>query len=114
MKNIILATAFVATLGACAGRDAQPVQIAQPNDHLKTCGQLSAEMVGVRQQALALRGESDSTQAANIAIGAAGILLFPPLLFAMDLTGADKAEADALEARANMLQTYIVQKEYQA
>ncbi len=89
----------LALLASCAGRDPVPVQVAQASDNLLACSQITAEMQANETKVRQLADEEASKKKKNIAIGAVGALLFWPALFAMDFSGAEKTEIEALRAR---------------
>jgi len=86
-------------LGACAGRSAQPVAMMQPYDDGLSCEQVQAEIQSNEAKARQLTDENNSAHNANIAVGAVGVLLFWPALFALDLSDAERVEIQALHDR---------------
>lgn len=104
MKRItIAAVTTTLMLGACAGRDPAPVSAYKPSDSKLSCADLGAEIRGNNQTMIALAEESAATGDRNVAIGAAGVLLFAPMLFAIDAKDAAKTENKAFEARNQQL-----------
>ena len=97
----ILSIALLVT--ACAGRDANPVQIHQSYDKDLSCEQLEAEILSNEQKALALIEDDENAHDANIAIGVVGGLLFWPALFALDTGDAELTEMRALRDRNERL-----------
>ena len=106
---VIVTAAFI--LSACAGRDAQPIMSSQMSDKDLDCEQLSMEILMSRDEAHQKFGAAESTKNSNIGLGAVGIILVPPILLAMDLTDADKTEANALQRRADHLTRIAIRKD---
>lgn len=98
MKNPAILLGLV-LLTACAGRDAKPVAVMNAYDRDLSCEQIQAEIQSNEAKARQLVDEDNSAHNANIAIGAVGVLLFWPALFALDLSDAERVEIDALHAR---------------
>lgn len=100
MKKVIVAlTAASMVLSACAGREANPVQIIQEGDSSLSCNQLRQE-ISISQASLSrLLGDQKKVQNNNTAAVAAGALIFFPALFFLNLKGAAKEEAKALQDR---------------
>ncbi len=69
-----------------------------------------AEINANNTAARRLAGDHSDKKGRNIAIGVIGVLLFPPLLFALDLKGAQKVELNALRDRNNYLAQLMVAK----
>ena len=86
-------------LGACAGRSAAPVPTMTAYDNNLSCEQIQAEIQSNEAKARQLIDEDNSNRNANIAIGTVGVLLFWPALFALDLSDAERVEANALHER---------------
>lgn len=86
-------------LTACAGRDAKPVAVMTAYDRDLSCEQIQAEIQNNETKARQLAEERNSSRNANIAVGAVGVLLFWPALFALDLSDAERVEIDALHQR---------------
>lgn len=104
MKRItIAALTTTLVLGACAGRDPVPVSEYKPTDSMLSCTDLGAEIQGNNQKMVALAEESAETNDRNVAIGAAGVLLFAPALLAIDAKDAARTENRAFEARNRYL-----------
>lgn len=100
MTAIMAATALLA---ACAGRDPVPVSAYKPTDSKLSCTELSAEIRANNQNMVALAQESANTTDRNVMMGAAGVLLFAPILLAIDAKDAAATENRALEARNHQL-----------
>jgi hypothetical protein len=103
MKSTSIIVAGIASsalvLSACAGREARPVQTARATDTQLSCELMASEITTNIQTARALTKEQNETSGKNVAVAAVGVLLFPPLLFAMNLKEAEKAEMLALRDR---------------
>ena len=95
-----IATIVIATLliSSCAGRDARPVAISQPQDATMACAQIQAEIAGNNQLIADLGSEKGAKVAQNVIVGAAGILI-PVLWFGMDFKGAASTDQEALKQR---------------
>lgn len=98
MKNLAILLGLV-FLAACAGRDAKPVAVMNAYDRELSCEQIQAEIQNNETKARQLVDEQSSSRNANIAVGAVGVLLFWPALFALDLSDAERVEIDALHQR---------------
>jgi len=98
VKNLVAVMCMLA-LGACAGRSAQPVSMMQPYDNSLSCEQIQAEIQSNESKARQLTDENNSAHNANIAVGAVGLFLFWPALFALDLSDSERVEIQALHDR---------------
>jgi hypothetical protein len=104
MKRLIItATAFSFLVTGCAGRDAAPVTAYNAYDAQLSCSQIDAETAANNNKVSQLQKEKENATAANIAIGAVGLLLFWPALFALDTSDAQDVETRALNDRNNSL-----------
>ena len=92
-------------VAGCAGREAHPVAIMQDYDKELACEQIRAEIRGNEQKAKQLAGEGEAARNTNIAVGAVGVLLFWPALFALNLSDAERQEMAALSERNTHLAT---------
>jgi hypothetical protein len=97
-------------LAGCAGRTPAPAALAQPTDSAASCEAFAAEIASNNQRALSLVQQQSNTNAKNVTAAVVGVLLFPPLLLAMDLSGADGVELQALRARNEHIATLMRQK----
>lgn len=95
--GLILAVGIV--VAACGGRTANPVSIVRATDGQLSCSLMSAEIETNNQRARTLAKERDDARTKNALIGTAGVLLFWPALFALDLKPAEKQEIGALRDR---------------
>ena len=100
-------------LVACAGREANPVAMTNVTDNTLTCEATTAEIKANNEAARRLSGEHDNKVSRNVAVTTVGVLLFPPLLFALDLKGAEKAEMHALYNRNSYLAKLMANKKCQ-
>lgn len=91
-------------LAGCGGREAHPVAAVQPGDSRASCPVLASEYQANATQIASKGGERALNNGKNAVVGAAGVLLFAPSLFFMDLKSYEKAEIDALEARNQVIQ----------
>ena len=86
----------------CAGRAAHPVQVAQSGDNKKTCKSLRKETKQIKrniQKMIPVIKKADKKRTLLMLSG--GLLIVP--WFFLDLTDADKIEANAQRARYNYL-----------
>src|SRR5437016_3347370 len=89
-------------LGACAGRDPQPIATVQPQDSTASCVQITAEIQANNIRVQELADEQGLKVAQNVGAGVAGLVIWP-LWFAMDFKGAASKEVAALQARQQYL-----------
>ena len=108
--NLFAAIGLMAIIQGCAGRDANPVQISQPQDNTAKCDQLKAEIDANNQQLKALANEHGLKMAQNAAAGVAGVFTLGLTWFALDTKGSAKAEADALENRNKYLVALVASR----
>lgn len=102
MKQLVcLLLTVVLFFCGCAGREANLVQIRQPNDTAKNCTELETEMLFCQDEITRLLPNSDKT-GSNIALGATGVIFIVPLFF-MDLKQGEKKEIEAYQQRYNYL-----------
>ena len=100
MKKIVLASTITAmALSGCAGRDANPVKVIQDGDGRMSCKELRQEIQISQQQLLRLVGDKQKVQGNNTAAVAVGAIVFFPALFFMNVKGAAKEEAKAMQDR---------------
>ncbi|HEY4382924.1 MAG TPA: hypothetical protein VGN34_00405, partial [Ktedonobacteraceae bacterium] len=100
-KNVFIAFTLASSLGiaGCAGREAHPVAMIQPQDPTENCDSIKEELAANSVQINKLKGEAATHNATNAAVGVVGAVLFWPALFALDLTDYEREEAAALQAR---------------
>ena len=89
-------------LGACAGRDPQPVATVQMQDQTAGCTQITAEIQANNIKVQELAEEQGLKTGQNVAMGVAGIFI-PVLWFGMDFKGAASKDVAALQARQQYL-----------
>ena len=87
---------------SCAGRAAHPVQVAQPGDNKKTCKSLRKETSQIRRNVQRMMPAIKKADKKRTLLMLSGGLLIVPWFF-LDLTDADKIEANAQRARYNYL-----------
>ena len=103
---VLLIALFAAALPGCRGRAANPTATIMPGDRDKDCDELEAAMSEVDGEARRLFSKHNQTDGANRGIFLIGFAL-PPLWLMMDVSGADQAEAEALQDRfAHLRQLY--------
>ena len=86
----------------CAGRAAQPVQVAQSGDLKKACKSLRKETKKIRQNIKRMIPAVKKADKKRTLLMLSGGLLIVPWFF-LDLSDADKIEANAKRARHNYL-----------
>ena len=86
----------------CAGRAAHPVQVAQSGDNKKTCKSLHKETKKIRQKVKKMIPAVKKADKKRTLLMLSGGLLIVPWFF-LDLSDADKIEANAQRARHNYL-----------
>jgi hypothetical protein len=87
----------------CAGRDAHPVALSQPQDTRANCDQIQAEFNANNTRIQQLGHEQDLKVAQNVVAGTAGVFTLGLAWFLLDAQGSAKTEADALTARNEYL-----------
>jgi hypothetical protein len=97
-------------LSSCGGRQAQPVNTFDQADVALSCHQIETELLSNDRRIKSLIREHQRSQNQNVAVGAVGLVLFWPALFALDLKGAAKQESDALIVRSRNLANIGKQK----
>ncbi len=104
LLRVVVALSAVTLVGACAGRDPQPIATVQIQDSTATCAQITAEIQANNIRVQELADEQGLKVAQNVAAGVAGIVIWP-LWFGMDFKGAASKEVAALQARQQYLTT---------
>ena len=87
---------------SCAGRAAHPVQGAQSGDNKKTCKSLRKETSQIRRNVQRMMPAIKKADKKRTLLMLSGGLLIIPWFF-LDLSDADKIEANAQRARYNYL-----------
>ena len=87
---------------SCAGRAAHPVKVAQTGDNKKTCKSLRKETKKIRQKLKKMMPFIKKADKKRTLLMLSGGLLIVPWFF-LDLSDADKIEANAQRARHNYL-----------
>lgn len=108
--RFVFAASAALALASCAGRTPAPVSLSQPSDQATSCEGFAAEIAANNSRALSLAQQQSNTNAKNVGAAVVGVLLFPPLLLAMDLSGADGVELQALRARNEHIATLMRQR----
>jgi hypothetical protein len=100
----VLMVIFVALffIQGCAGRAARPVKVTQSGDVEKTCKNLQAEMKKYRRNIQKRIPAIKAADKKRTLLMLSGGLLIVPWFF-LDLSDADKVEANAVRARHNYL-----------
>ena len=105
LRTFVISLTVAGLLAACAGRSADPIQVAQPRDRQLQCNEIEAQMLQYSNAISDLDAEISRRNKRNIGWGVAGIFLFP-LWFALDLGDAPEAEKAAYQKRKNQLARY--------
>jgi len=106
--RLILVAIFALT--ACAGREPNPVAVAQPNDHLADCGQIRAEITANNTRLQQFANDEGVKLAQNMAAGTLGFFTLGLGWFALDTKGTAKTEGQALSARNEYLASIAAQR----
>jgi hypothetical protein len=88
---------------ACAGRDPVMIDVKRPSDDTLTCAQLRDEVCECTKIILEKHHIGKKKTEETIGAAVAGYVIFPPLLFAMDLKKADYKEMGAYQKRRDHL-----------
>ena len=112
-KRVLGAAAVLslALLGACAGRQAAPVQVNQAGDVDKSCHQLLQEVNHNQYRMALLVKESNHVQAGNADVVGGEAFFFPPVLVAYDKGKAQNLELRTLQERNKKLTQLAVDKD---
>lgn len=100
-SSAVVLSALIVT--GCAGREANPVQVIQEGDAKLSCSELRQEIEISSQTMSRLIGDQKDIQGKNTAAVVVGAVVFFPALFFMNLKGAAREEAKALQDRINGL-----------
>lgn len=98
-------------LAGCAGRAAAPVSQYQMGDEKKPCEHLRGEIAEIDANIARKTQTVQNRYGGNAALAVAGMFLFWPALFFMDLSEADKTELEAMRQRRNALTRICVDKD---
>ena len=99
---LILIVMILFLTQGCAGRAAHPIQVAQSGDNKKTCKSLRKETSQIRRNVKKMVPAVKKADKKRTLLMLSGGLLIVPWFF-LDLTHADKIEANAQRARYNYL-----------
>lgn len=102
MKTTIILLCLSVILAGCSGRTANPISARQAGDKELTCAEIEGEMEELDKRAKRLLAEQSAKTGKNVAWGVAG-LIFLPLLIGMDLSDAERQEAQAMQDRHSHL-----------
>ena len=101
-RVLVLLVAVLFFTQSCAGRAANPVRVSQSGDTEKTCKSLRKEIKQIRQNLKKMVPAVKKADKKRTLLMLAGGLLIVPWFF-LDLSDADKIEANAKRARHNYL-----------
>jgi len=110
LKKIFASVVAVVLVAGCAGREPVVQPIAMTNDDKKDCDSIESEVFANAANARAKISANQSRDGGDVAIGVAGVLLFWPALFAMDVKNADGVEGNALVDRNDHLRRIALNK----
>ena len=99
---LVLIVTILFLTQSCAGRVAHPVKVAQSGDNKKTCKSLHKETKKIRQNLKKMIPAVKKADKKRTLLMLSGGLLIVPWFF-LDLSDADKIEANAQRARHNYL-----------
>ena len=99
---LVLIVVVLFFVQGCAGRAAHPVQVAQSGDLKKACKSLRKETKKIRQNIKKMIPAVKKADKKRTLLMVSGGLLIVPWFF-LDLSDADKVEANAQRARHNYL-----------
>ena len=99
---LVLIVVVLFFVQSCAGRAAHPVKVAQSGDNKKTCKSLRKETKKIRQKVKKMIPAVKKADKKRTLLMLSGGLLIVPWFF-LDLSDADKIEANAKRARHNYL-----------
>ena len=98
-KTIATLLSFIIILNGCAGREAIPVSVSQPNDDRLSCKELALQININNKSISSLMVEKQRKGNNNAVAVGVGAIVFLPALFFMNLKGAEKAETLAYQRR---------------
>ncbi len=110
LKKLVAVLGVFSVLAACAGRTAIPVSSYKYGDEKLSCRGLHFEMSKSMKAVKELYAERQQNAAENVAIGAAGAVLFFPVLFAMDFSDTEEVEIKAHRERVEVLERIMREK----
>ena len=102
--------AAVWALAGCAGHPPADIAVSQSTDQLLFCDELDAEYDRTLELADERSDAALNTASGNVFLAGSGLLVMPPVVLFMDLTGAEATEARAYRRRANHLASIIQNK----
>lgn len=97
LRTILLLSSIV--IAGCAGREPNLIQAHSSFDDKLACDDVNLQISQTNSKMLELARETNSTSGKNMIMGVTGMLLFWPVLFAMDLKDAAAQELRGYEAR---------------
>jgi hypothetical protein len=109
MKRSLFLFALTALVAGCAGRDAQPIAVVQPQDAQSDCSMISAEIQANNAKVQQLADEKGLKVAQNVGAGIIGLVIWP-VWFGMDFKDAAGTDAAALQARQQYLAGLAAQR----
>jgi hypothetical protein len=109
MRIVVGVAMLGIALGACAGRDPQPIATVQPQDTYSDCTMIRAEIEANNVKVKQLADEQGWKVAQNVGAGLAGLVIWP-IWFGMDFKDAAGKDAASLEARQKYLADLAAQR----
>jgi hypothetical protein len=110
MKTKALGALCALILGACAGRDPEPIQTVQPWDAQASCTQIRAEIEANNIKLKNLADEQGLKVAQNVVAGVGGLFTLGIAWAGMDFKGSASKDVTALQARQQYLSTLATEK----
>lgn len=104
MRAVFATIVLAIVLGACAGRDPQPIATVQTQDGYASCAQIQGEIEANNIKVKELADEKGLKVGQNVAAGVVGLVLWP-VWFGMDFKDAAGKDLAALQARQQYLTT---------
>lgn len=101
VASLVLFSLLILT--GCGGREADLAALAQAGDHDKSCQELAGEVHSLATAARRKIDRNHGRDAADLALGALGTLLFWPAWLALDVKNADGEEANSMIDRIDYL-----------
>lgn len=107
----LLAIFAALAVSGCGGGSANPIATREVGDRDLDCDEIEAEVVDLDARSRRLLGEKSGKTGKNVAVGVVGLILFWPALFFLDLSDAEKEEAQAMQDRMRHLQRIANKKD---
>ena len=103
MKKFVIILTALGTLAGCAGRDPNMMTAMKAEDKNLLCADMEREYANNHDVALVKIKANETDDDKDLILGGVGVLLFFPVLFAIDTKNADGNEGNALIERNEQL-----------